>query len=54
LEKEWAIPIGIGLNVIFLIARANADLGSQKYDDVFGEAKGGTGWLGWLVSCVLQ
>lgn len=54
LEKEWAIPIGIGLNVIFLIARANADLGSRRYDDVFGEVKGGTGWLGWLVSCVLQ
>jgi hypothetical protein len=52
LEKEWAIPIGVGLNVIFLIARANVNAGSRRYDDVFGEATSGNGWLGWLVSCI--
>ena len=50
LEKEWAIPIGVGLNLAFLIARANINLGARKYDDVFGEVRGGVSWLGWLVS----
>jgi hypothetical protein len=54
LEKEWAIPIGVGLNVVFIIARANANLGARESDDVFGEPTAGNGWLGWLVSCVLQ
>lgn len=54
LEKEWAIPIGVGLNVVFIIARANANLGARGSDDVFGEPAAGNGWLGWLVSCVLQ
>jgi hypothetical protein len=54
LEKEWAIPIGVGLNIVFLVARANASLGARRYDDVFGEPTGGSGWLGWLVSCVLR
>ena len=49
LEKEWAIPIGLGLNIVFLIARANVNVGARKYDDVFGEVRGGVGWLGWLV-----
>src|SRR5438034_8510926 len=30
LEKEWAISIGVGLNVVFLIARANANLGARR------------------------
>jgi hypothetical protein len=51
LEKEWAIPIGVGLNLAFLVARANSSLGARRYDDVFGEPTTGTGWLGWLVSC---
>lgn len=49
IEKEWAIPIGAGLNVIFLIARANTQTQSEGYDDVFGEASG-TGWATWLAS----
>ena len=54
LEKEWAIPIGVGLNIIFLIARANVNVGARRYDDVFGEATDGNGLLGWIVSCVLD
>lgn len=50
LENDWAIPIGVVLNVVFLIARANVNVGSRKYNDVFGEVTGGVGWLGWLVS----
>lgn len=51
LEKNWAFPIGIALNVIFLIARANSRSGggSRAFDDVFGEDDG-TSLFGWLVS----
>lgn len=49
LEKEWAIPIGIALNLVFLIARSNQHKQSTTYDDVFGEVKG-AGWFAWLVS----
>jgi len=49
LEKEWAIPIGITLNLVFSIARANVNTGSRSYDDVFGDATEGLSWVGWLV-----
>ena len=49
LEKEWALPIGVALNIGFLIARANVNVGARKHDDVFGEVRGGVGWLSWLV-----
>lgn len=48
IEKEWALPIGAGLNLIFLIARSNTQTRSTSYDDVFGESLG-SGWLVWLV-----
>jgi hypothetical protein len=48
LEKEWAVPIGIAFNVIFLIARANSKTTNRVYDDVFADVKGGD-WTGWLV-----
>lgn len=47
LEKEWATPIAIALNLIFLIARANAKP-TQVYDDVFGDIPG-VAWTSWLV-----
>lgn len=50
LEKEWAIPIGFGLNLIFLIARANSRGASGTYDDVFGDSKSETGFFAWFVS----
>ena len=49
LEKEWAIPIGVGLNVVFLIARANSAGRRAAYDDVFGDDRSGGGWLSWFV-----
>lgn len=49
IEKEWALPIGFGLNLIFLIARANTQTRSSSYDDVFGEPMGSS-WGAWLVS----
>ena len=51
LEKEWAIPIGLGLNLVFLVARANSKNTTRDYDDVFGEVRR-TGWTAWLVSNV--
>lgn len=49
LEKEWATPIGIALNLIFLIARANSKSTSRSYDDVFGDVPQ-IAWTAWLVS----
>jgi hypothetical protein len=49
-EKDWALPVGVALNVIFLIARANSrPSGSEAVDDVFGDD--GVPWLSWFV-CV--
>lgn len=49
LEENWSVPIGFGLNLVFLIARANSRSGgSQAFDDVFGDGDG-TSIRGWLV-----
>lgn len=48
LEKEWAVPIGILLNLLYMIARANINTRSRSYDEVFGESKG----PGWAASIV--
>ncbi|KAI1988316.1 hypothetical protein LOZ53_003965 [Ophidiomyces ophidiicola] len=53
LEKEWAIPLGVGVNIVFLIARANSRNRSKAYDDVFGEA-GGISYLTWLASFIVH
>lgn len=50
LEKNWALPLGVILNIVFMIARANSrQSGSQAVDDVFGEGDG-VSLLSWLVS----
>lgn len=51
-QKTWAIPLGIILNLVFLIARANTggSSGRRRGDDVFGDDAGGSGWLTWFVS----
>lgn len=49
-QKDWATPIGLGLNFVMLIARANSGGGGRRVvDDVFGDEPSGTGWLGWFV-----
>lgn len=48
LEKQWAIPIAVVLNLVFLIARANTKRVSRGYDDVFGNTSG-PGVIAWLV-----
>ncbi|KAK9849909.1 uncharacterized protein MYU51_013109 [Penicillium brevicompactum] len=54
LEENWSVPIGFGLNLVFLIARANSRSGgSQAFDDVFGDGDG-TSIRGWLASFVVH
>lgn len=48
-EKAYAVPIGIGINLAFLIARANVGRSSKNYDDVFRETSS-TGWGAAVVS----
>ncbi|OJJ46760.1 hypothetical protein ASPZODRAFT_2018174 [Penicilliopsis zonata CBS 506.65] len=53
-EKDWALPVGVALNLVFLVARANSQSsGSQAIDDVFGE-DGGVPWLSWLASFIVH
>ena len=50
--KDWAAPIGLGANLVFVIARANSGSGTVgRRDDVFGDfdGRGGSGWFTWLV-----
>jgi len=42
-EKAYAVPIGIGINLAFLIARANVGRSSKSRDDVFAETSPGWG-----------
>jgi hypothetical protein len=53
LEKEWATPIGLVLNLVFIIARANSKGTSRGYDDVFGDVPR-IAWTAWLVSANLR
>lgn len=53
--REWdakaiANPVGVGLNFVFLLARANSASLTKASDDVFGDDRRGAGWLGWFVS----
>ena len=50
--QDWAIPIGAGANLLFIITRANSrQTNTRSRDDVFGDFDGraGTGWFTWLV-----
>lgn len=50
LEKNWAQPLGFGLNFVFLIARANsATQTSRPDDDIFGDYSSGASVLSWAV-----
>lgn len=52
-QKEWATPMGVGLNLVFLIARANSGPSTPRYDDVFGDDEGSTSWRGWLAAFIV-
>lgn len=47
-SKALGTQLGIGLNSIFLLARANGVYSTGSADDVFGDAEG-AGWLAYLV-----
>lgn len=50
---QWAVPGGVAVNIIFMIARANtSSTAFSRGDDVFGDyhERRGTGWLAWFVS----
>ena len=49
-QRDWATPIGVLLNLAFLIARANSGYGRRDSDDVFGDDVGAISWTSWLVS----
>jgi hypothetical protein len=51
--RDWdthgfATTLGLSLNFVFLLARANSGRQVRNVDDVFGDS-GGAGWLGWVV-----
>lgn len=61
-HRRYSTSIGLGLNLVFLIARANQGrrgplLGRGTADDVFGDdvfagGSQGSGWFSWFV-CLL-
>ncbi|KAJ9499700.1 hypothetical protein LTR99_000329 [Exophiala xenobiotica] len=53
LEKEWATPIGLVLNLVFIIARANSKGTSRGYDDVFGDVPR-IAWTAWLAAFIVH
>lgn len=55
LEKDWAMPLGFGLNFIFMVARANSATQTSRADaDIFGDGLGGLSWFSWLVCFFLS
>ena len=53
-QRDWATPIGIGLNLGMLIARSNSARSTNSHDDVFGDGTDGRGLLNWLVRSALR
>ncbi|KAF2091932.1 hypothetical protein K490DRAFT_70650 [Saccharata proteae CBS 121410] len=55
--KDWIWPIGLTVNLLFMIARANSGAGESysDSDDVFGDSstRRGTGWLAWICSFIV-
>ena len=55
--KVWAVPIDIGLNILFILARgASRPSASRGGDDVFGDAggKSGSGWFAWFTAFLVH
>ncbi|KAF2201068.1 hypothetical protein GQ43DRAFT_395047 [Delitschia confertaspora ATCC 74209] len=51
--KSWAVAIGIGANITFMIARANTgQTYNYEVDDVFSDyyERRGSGWLKWVMN----
>ncbi|KAK4629423.1 hypothetical protein CLAFUW4_08149 [Fulvia fulva] len=52
--KIWAIPIGISLNILFILARGASKTSTKGGDDVFGEDGSSSGWFAWLCAFVVH
>jgi len=53
--NNWATPIGVALNVVFIIARGASKAGEPNdlfADDMFADlgGKNRSGWFAWMVS----
>ena len=48
-QKNWAAPLGIGLNLAMIVARSNTGSHTDGYNDVFGEVSTRSMLFGWLV-----
>jgi len=55
-DKKWAMPTGVVMNIIFMLARANASGPRSRGDEVFADyhERRGSGWLSWFVSIGCQ
>lgn len=54
-NKEWANPIGLLLNMVILVARANsAHRTSKGRDDVFGDDIVYTPWMTWFAAFIVH
>ncbi|KAL8822973.1 MAG: hypothetical protein Q9191_006304 [Dirinaria sp. TL-2023a] len=53
-QKEWATPLGLGLNLVFLITRANSGPNTRRGDDVFGDDESYTSWWGWFAAFIVH
>ncbi|KAF2188658.1 hypothetical protein K469DRAFT_748399 [Zopfia rhizophila CBS 207.26] len=53
--KSYAFSLGVSMNILFIIAKANAGgSSSSKGDDVFGDSgSSGSGWLKWFLSLII-
>ncbi|KAF2877581.1 hypothetical protein BDV95DRAFT_152551 [Massariosphaeria phaeospora] len=51
---NYAVSLGFGMNVVFILAKANAGQTRNKaVDDVFADIKSGAGWLQWFTGLVV-
>ena len=48
-HEDWDVPVGIAINLVMVIARANSGSSSATYDDVFGDDAPPSGLLSWMV-----
>ncbi|KAL9004092.1 MAG: hypothetical protein Q9188_003078 [Gyalolechia gomerana] len=53
-QKNWSNTMGIALNLVFLIARANTGSRSRRRDDVFGDDESYGGFAAWLATFVVH
>lgn len=54
MEKDWGLTLGLALNLIFILARANSrSSGSKAIDDVFGDDEG-VPWISWFVGDITR